>query len=99
MSKEELIRVIVRTAGLVFLVLAIVLVPKFLSEIFYYLYMSNDFSAAVALEHFRTREENGLHMKTARSMLLNSFTHIAIYLLSSWYLFKRGKFVQRLLGG
>ncbi|MGH1374663.1 MAG: hypothetical protein ACRBBW_21685 [Cellvibrionaceae bacterium] len=85
MNKEEALWVVVRAAGMIFLVLAIISFGKILSSISYFIYAADVISEASGSQ---------VAEKTAKSLLSKSIGDSFLYALAAYYFMRRGKLVH-----
>ncbi len=85
MNKEEALWVVVRAAGVIFLVMAIISFGKILSSISYFIYAADVI-----------REASGAQVaeQTAKSLLSKSIGDSLLYVIAAYYFMRKGKFVH-----
>ncbi|SDU15716.1 hypothetical protein [Halopseudomonas salegens] len=93
MSKDEALWVVIRAAGLVFLVLTVVSLTSLLSVGTYWLYLSD--VGMVVDETSPVLSGKVMAEKTAKTLLSNRVGEFFLYGISAFYFMRKGNLVHR----
>lgn len=95
MSKDEALWVVIRAAGLVFSVMAVVSMASLVSVAAYWLHLS-DISMAVEVAS-PASDGKRVALTTAKTLLSNRVGEVFLYGISAYYFMRKGKFVHRVI--
>jgi hypothetical protein len=94
MCKDEALWIVIRAAGLVFLVLTIISFVKLVSGFFYFFYMTDVFSAILTKDVSKAER---IAVDLSKTMISNNLTNIILYGIAAYYFMRKGKFVHKVI--
>lgn len=95
MNKDEALWVVIRAAGIVFLVLALVHMVKLVSMFGYYVYVSDVFSVYDSMTD--SLDGKKVAISTAKAMFSQNLSNVLLYGISSYYFMRKGRFVHNVI--
>ena len=94
MCKDEALWVVIRAAGLVFLVFTIISFVKLVSGFFYFFYMTDVFSAMLIRD---VSKAESVAVDLSKTLISNNLTNIILYGVAAYYFMRKGKFVHKVI--